>query len=94
MLPRYRDKRTARFAAGERVKEFEPFRKQAEKRLDILEAATRKEDLMSLKSNRFHALAGDRKGQYSISINEQWRICFGWSDGEGKPYNIEITDYH
>ncbi len=94
MLPRYRDKKTAKFAAGETVKQFEPFRKQAEKRLEILEAATSKEVLMRLPSNRFEALRGDRQGQYSIRINSQWRICFEWADGEEKPHNIEITDYH
>ena len=94
MAHKYRDKRTARFAAGERVKEFEAFRDQAERRLDILEAAIRIEDLMRLPSNRFEALKGDRKGQFSIRINGQWRISFEWPAGEEKPVNIEIVDYH
>jgi len=92
--PKYRDRRTARFAAGERVREFEAFRKQADKRLTILESAVNKEALMALPSNRFHALTGNRSGQYSISINEQWRICFEWPDGVSEPFNIEIVDYH
>lgn len=94
MLPRYRDKRTAKFAAGEQVKQFEPFRKQAEKRLELLDAATRKEDLKLYPGSRFEALKGDRKGQYSIRINSQWRICFEWAEGADKPHNIEIVDYH
>lgn len=88
----YRDKRTARFADGDRVREFQSFEKQAYKRLAVLEAATRKEDLMLLTSNHFEALSGNRNGQYSIKINQQWRICFEWPEGEAHPFNIEITD--
>jgi toxin HigB-1 len=47
-----------------------------------------------LPSNRFEALGGDRQGQYSIRINDKWRICFEWPDEEEQPYNIEIVDYH
>jgi proteic killer suppression protein len=50
------------------------------------------EDLVLPPANRLEKLKGDRKGQYSIRINNQWRICFEWSDGDA--YNIEITDYH
>ena len=92
--PRYRDKRTRRFAAGERVKEFEAFKDQAEHRLDLLEAAMSGNDLMRLPSNHFEALRGDREGQFSIRINQQWRVCFEWPDGHDQPFNIEITDYH
>jgi len=49
---------------------------------------------MRLPSNRFEALRGDRKGQYSIAINMQWRICFYWDDENGDARNVEITDYH
>ena len=49
---------------------------------------------MTLPSNRFEALAGDRKGQYSIRINQQWRICFEWPEDATGPVNVEITDYH
>lgn len=90
----YRDKRTARFAAGERVKEFQGFEEQAKKRLLILHSAISRRDLMLLPSNRFEALGGDRKGQYSIRINQQWRICFDWPDDFSTPFNIEIVDYH
>jgi proteic killer suppression protein len=77
---KYKDKRTEKFAVGERVKEFQSFERQAQKRLDILEAAPNKEALMQLPSNRFESLQGERKGQYSIRINDQWRICFQWPD--------------
>ena len=91
---KYRDKRTQRFAEGERVREFQAFKDQAERRLDILETAVSKNDLMRLPSNHFEALAGDRRGQFSIRINQQWRVCFEWPDDHEKPFNIEITDYH
>jgi proteic killer suppression protein len=93
-LPKYRDKRTERFAAGERVKEFQAFKEQAEKRLDILEVAASRNDLMRLPSNRFEALGGDRRGQFSIRINQQWRVCFEWPEDYDRPFNIEIADYH
>lgn len=91
---KYRDKRTARFAAGERVPEFQRFERQAYRRLEILEAATNKQTLGQLHGNRFEALRGDRVGQYNIRINDQWRICFEWPDGDQEPSNIEIVDYH
>jgi toxin HigB-1 len=100
MCQKYKDKRTKRFAEGERVKEFQAFERQAYKRLEILEAAPNKETLMMLPSNRFESLGGDsfaprvRNGQYSIRINDQWRICFEWPDAEEHPFNIEIVDYH
>jgi proteic killer suppression protein len=94
MPTKYKDKRTERFASGERVKEFQAFERQAYKRLEILEAASTKEALMMLPSNRFEALGGDRKGQYSIRINDRWRICFEWPQGAEYPFNIEIVDYH
>lgn len=92
--PKYRDRRTQRFADGERVREFQAFERQAYRRLEILDAAPNKEALMHLPSNRFEALVGDRRGQYSIRINQQWRICFEWPDGDPHPHNIEIVDYH
>ncbi len=92
MIKSYRDKRTRRFAEGHFVKAFQGFSRQAEKRLDILEAAEVIGDLAALPSNRFEALSGDRKGQFSIRINSQWRICFEWT--EDGPENVEITDYH
>lgn len=92
--PLYRDKRTARFAAGERVREFQAFEAQAKKRLLILHSAVSRNGLMRLPSNHFEALGGDRKGQFSIRINQQWRLCFEWPDTATRPFNIEITGYH
>jgi proteic killer suppression protein len=94
MIQSYRDKRTREFAEGKRVREFEGFRRQAEKRLDILDAATSLADLPALPSNALEGLKGDRKGQCSIRINMQWRICFEWPDGQSGPSKVEIVDYH
>ncbi len=94
MIQSYRDKRTREFAEGKRVREFEGFRRQAEKRLDTLDAATSLADLQALPSNALEGLKGDRKGQYSIRINMQWRICFEWPEGQSGPSNVEILDYH
>ena len=94
MIRSYRDRKTQRFCEGERVPRFEGFRHQAEKRLRVLEAAVSLRDLARLPSNRLEALSGDRSGQYSIRINQQWRICFEWPQGADGPENVEIVDYH
>ena len=94
MIRSFRDRDTERFAAGERVRAWDSFRRQAERRLRVLDAATSLGDLAALNSNRLEALKGDRKGQHSIRINDQWRICFQWSSGEPGPKNVEIVDYH
>ncbi len=94
MIVSCRDKRTREFAAGKRVKAFSGFERSAQLKLDRLEAATSMKDLAALPGNRFEALSGDRKGQYSSSINDQWRICFEWPGGSAGPVNVEIVDYH
>ena len=94
MIVGYRDKLTRDFAAGKRVKALSGIERPARLKLDRLEAATALRDLTGLPGNRFEALSGDRKGQYSIRINEQWRICFEWLDGAPGPSNVEIVDYH
>ena len=94
MILSYRDKRTERFALGEFVKAFSGFEAQAVKRLAILNAAPSLETLRALPSNRLEALRGDRMGQYSIRVNDQWRICFEWPDGHSGPSGVEIVDYH
>lgn len=94
MILGYADARTQRFAAGERVKPFEPFRRQAENRLERLDAAATLADVAALPGNRLERLSGDRKGQFSIRINDQWRICFRWPDGAKGPSHVEIVDYH
>ena len=94
MILGYRDRRTRDFAAGKRVKAFSGFERSARLKLDRLEAATSIRDLSALPGNRFEALAGERKGQFSIRINDQWRICFEWEAGALGPSNVEIVDYH
>jgi proteic killer suppression protein len=94
MILGYRDKQTAAFARGEHVRSFSGFAKQAYKRLEILDAATSLNDLKVLRSNRLEALAGDRSEQYSIRINDQWRVCFRWPRGVAGPQDVEIVDYH
>jgi proteic killer suppression protein len=94
MVTGYRDRRTREFAAGKRVKAFSGIERAARLKLDRLEAATALKDLAVLPGNRFEKLAGDRKGQYSIRINDHWRICFDWSDGAPGPSGVEIVDYH
>lgn len=101
-----KDKRTEKFLAGERVKEFEGFAESAAKALTKLQAAVVLGDLRSPPSNKFEALGGDRKGEYSIRINRQYRVCFRWAvhpsvppetdilQAAGEAYDVEITDYH
>ena len=90
----YRDGRTADFAAGKRVKALSGIERPARLKLDRVEAAHTLKDLAALPGNRFEALKGDRKGQYSIRVNDQWRICFEWPDKSPGPTNVEIVDYH
>ncbi len=94
MVGGYRDKRTRDFALGKRVKAFSGIERAARLKLDRLEAAVMLQDLAALPGNRLEALKGDRKGQYSIRINDQWRICFEWREGAPGPSNVEIVDYH
>jgi len=89
----YRDKRTRSFALGKGVKAFSGIRHVARLKLDRLEAAVTLADLAALPGNRFEALKGNRRGQYSIRINEQWRLCFEWQDAAAGPSNVEIVDY-
>ena len=94
MILSYRDERTKDFAMGKRVKAFSGIERPARLKLDRLEAATSKLDLAALPGNRFEALKGKRKGQYSIRINDQWRVCFEWPDKSSGPSDVEIVDYH
>mgnify|MGYP003445511211 CR=1 FL=1 len=94
MIVSFRDKRTREFAEGKFVKSFSSFSHRAEMKLDQLEAATTVRDLAVLPGNRLESLKGDRKGQFSIRINDQWRICFEWPGGSPGPVNVEIVDYH
>ncbi len=65
---------------------------RAVRRLEFIDLAANLDDLKVPPSNRLHALKGDREGLFSISINDQWRICFLWENGDA--YEVEITDYH
>ncbi len=92
MIRGFRNRRTKQLFGGERVREFQGFARQAEKRLRLLDAADTLEALRALPSNRLEALKGDRRGQFSIRINRQWRVCFEWR--EDGPHNVEIVEYH
>ena len=94
MILSYRDERTRDFAQGKRVKPFSAIERSARLKLDRLEAATSTMDLAGLPGNRFEALKGKGKGQYSIRINDQWRVCFEWPANSQGPTNVEIVDYH
>ena len=99
MIVSFRDKRTVAFHRGERVSAFSGLVRTAERKLDQLDqldqldAATDLRDLMR-PGNRLEALHGNRKGQWSIRINDQWRICFEWRKAAAGPENVEIVDYH
>lgn len=94
MIVSYRGKRTKAFGAGKRVRAFSGIERAAHLKLDRLEAAATITDLAQLPGNRFESLKGDRKGQFSIRINDQFRICFEWPEGSPGPTNVEIVDYH
>jgi toxin HigB-1 len=91
MIKSFKDRDTENLYQRQFVRRFSGFERQALKRLRILDSATSVQMLAALPSNRFEALTGDRRGQYSIRINTQWRICFRWDDA---PYDVEIVDYH
>jgi proteic killer suppression protein len=80
------------FREGIVVKEFEAFKSVASRKLDMLDAAVLLQDLKSPPGNRLEILYGDREGQHSIRINDQYRICFTWE--KGNAYQVEIIDYH
>jgi proteic killer suppression protein len=94
MICSFRDKQTAQFNSGKRIKAFSSFERAARLKLDRLETAIALTDLSALPGNRFEAMKGDRIGQYSIRINDQWRICFKWDKGEPGPSDVQIVDDH
>jgi proteic killer suppression protein len=93
MIVSYRGKRTRDFISGKRVKAFSGFERSAENKLAQLDSATSLADL-GRPGNRLETLKGHRKGQYSIRINDQWRVCFEWPAESPGPVNVEIVDYH
>jgi len=93
MIRSFRDKDTARLWNRQRPRRFPAtILKAALRKLVILDGAERLQDLRIPPGNRLEKLGGDREGQYSIRINDQWRICFVWSEGDA--YEVESTDYH
>jgi proteic killer suppression protein len=90
----YRDKRTKDFAAGRRVKAPSGIERAAHLKLDRQEVAVALRDHAALPGNRLGPLSGDRRGQYSIRINDQWRMCFERPEGSPGPVNVEIVDHH
>ena len=92
MIRGFHCKRTEKLHRGECVRAFDAIARPARKRLKWLHAAGSLEDLRNIRGNRLEPLAGSRKGQHSIRINDQWRICFCWLDGHA--WDVEIVDYH
>lgn len=93
MIESFRDKRTAAVFQGQTPKGFpSDIANVARRKLRMLDAATRLDDLRVLPANRLEALTGNRAGQHSIRVNDQWRVCFVWS--EGAAHEVEIVDYH
>lgn len=89
----FKDKDTYNLWNDIPVKRFLSFQDKALRKLGMIENAISLDDLKSPPGNRLEKLKGDRKGQYSIRINDQFRICFNWSE-KGQPKEVEITDYH
>ena len=94
MILSYRTKETEQFSQGVRVKSFENIERAARLKLNRLQDATTLADIANLPGNRFEKLKGDRAGQFSIRINDQWRICFLWDDVAKGFTDVEIVDYH
>ena len=92
MIKSFRSRDTEQLHKREPVKRFKSIERMALRKLRQLDAATQLRDLAAPPGNRLEALRGNRKGQYSIRINDQWRICFIWRSGDA--YEVEITDYH
>lgn len=92
MIRIFRCKKTERLHRRERVKEFESIEQVARRRLVALDSAEELTDLLIPPGNRLEALSGDRKGQHSIRINDQYRICFPWKEGHAE--GVEITKHY
>lgn len=92
MIRTFRCADTERLFRRDTVRRFRAIERQALRKLDMLDATPDLRTLSTLPGNRLERLKGDREGQYSIRINDQWRICFTWR--EGHAYEVEIADYH
>ena len=92
MIRSLRCEETRALHDGYSSRKFRSIEEQARKRLRWLHAATSLADLGAIRGNRLETLRGDRAGQHSIRVNDQWRICFTWRDGSA--HDVEIVDYH
>jgi proteic killer suppression protein len=92
MIRSFRDSDVQRLFGDQDVPRFRAIERGARRKLLYLHQARRLEDLRVPPGNRLEALKGDRRGQHSIRINDQWRICFNWKDGDA--FEVEIVDYH
>jgi len=93
MIKTFRDRRTQDLYTTARAKRFPAeIAGRAARKLEYLNLAIRLDDLKVPPGNRLHALGGDRKGQHAIAVNDQWRICFRFVEGDA--YDVEICDYH
>lgn len=93
MIKTFADKRTRELFATGRAPRFPvDVARRAARKLEYVDLATNLDDLMVPPGNRLHALKGDRKGQHAIAVNDQWRVCFRFVDGDA--YDVEICDYH
>jgi len=92
VIKSFRSPLTERLFHRDRIRKFQAIEQSALRKLAMLDAAETLQDLASLPGNRLEALRGDRHGQYSIRINDQWRLCFVWRGGDA--YEVEIADYH
>lgn len=92
MIKSFRDKDTRNVFLGNPGRKFRAIAGPAQVSLDILNAAKSLDDLRAIRSNRLEKLKGDRAGQFSIRVNDQYRICFRWIDNE--PHDVELVDYH
>ena len=92
MIRSFRDKETEKVFRREFSRKFQRVAAVAKRKLDHIQAAPALSDLRAVPGNRLEALAGDRKGQHSIRVNDQWRICFRWADTDA--FEVGIVDYH
>jgi proteic killer suppression protein len=92
VIKSFKSAETEKLFNDEEVRKFGNIRQPARRKLLMLHAAKRLMDLSAPRGNRLHPLEGDRAGQHSISINDQWRVCFVWEDGDA--HDVEIVDYH
>ena len=93
MIKTFADKRTAELFAKGVARGFPPdVARRAVRKLEYVDLATRLEDLRTPPGNRLHALKGERVGQHAIAVNDQWRVCFQFVDGDA--FDVEVCDYH